>query len=107
MVLSEKTLYSLGRRCVYIFSRRKAKKEIPVKELIVSRIETALGLPSRPEQPMLERIRVLLNTVERIVFSQSEGSEYEQQLHQQRQQQARGLYDDLWRVLRFIAVHDG
>jgi hypothetical protein len=29
MVLSEKTLYSLGRRCVYIFNRRKAKKEIP------------------------------------------------------------------------------
>ena len=78
-----------------------------IKELIVSRIEMALGLSSRPQQPMLERIRVLLNTVERIVFSQSEGSEYEQQLHQQRQQQARGLYDDLWRVLRFIAVHDG
>ena len=33
MVLSEKTLYSLGRRCVYIFKRRKAKKEIPVKRL--------------------------------------------------------------------------
>ena len=31
MVLSEKTLYSLGRRCVYIFKRRKAKKEIPDK----------------------------------------------------------------------------
>ena len=29
MVLSEKTLYSLGRRCVYIFNHRKAKKEIP------------------------------------------------------------------------------
>ena len=31
MVLSEKKLYSLGRRCVYIFNRRKAKKEIPVQ----------------------------------------------------------------------------
>ena len=31
MVLSEKTLYSLGRRCVYIFNRWKAKKEIPDK----------------------------------------------------------------------------
>ena len=29
MVLSEKTLYSVGRRCVYIFNHRKAKKEIP------------------------------------------------------------------------------
>ena len=33
MVLSEKTLYSLGRRCVYIFNRRKAKKEMPVKSI--------------------------------------------------------------------------
>ena len=31
MVLSEKKLYSLGRRCVYMFNRRKAKKEIPDK----------------------------------------------------------------------------
>ena len=29
MVLSEKTLYSVGRRWVYVFNRRKAKKEIP------------------------------------------------------------------------------
>ena len=35
MVLSEKTLYSLGRRCVYIFNRWKAKKEIPVETLAV------------------------------------------------------------------------
>ena len=31
MVLSEKTLYSVGRRWVYIFNRRKAKKKIPVE----------------------------------------------------------------------------
>ena len=31
MVLSEETLYSVGRRWVYIFNRRKAKKEIPVQ----------------------------------------------------------------------------
>ena len=29
MVLSEEKLYSVGRRWVYIFNRRKAKKEIP------------------------------------------------------------------------------
>ena len=31
MVLSEKKLYSLGRRCVYIFNRRKAKRKFRVK----------------------------------------------------------------------------
>ena len=33
MALSEKTLYSVGRRWVYIFNRRKAKKEIPANRL--------------------------------------------------------------------------
>ena len=43
MVLSEKTLYSLGRRCVYIFNRRKAKKEIPNDALTGRR-----ALPTKP-----------------------------------------------------------
>ena len=41
MVLSEKTLYSLGRRCVYIFNRRKAKKEIPDNNALA---ESVIGL---------------------------------------------------------------
>lgn len=78
-----------------------------IKELILSRIEATLGLPSRREQPLLARIRDLLNAVERIVLSEAEESEYEQQLRHELQQQARGLYEDLSRVLRFIAVQDG
>ena len=78
-----------------------------IKELVLSRIESTLGLPSRREQPPLARIRGLLNAVERIVLSDAEGAEYERQLHHELQQQARGLYEDLCRVLRFLAVHDG
>ena len=78
-----------------------------MKELIVSRIETELGVSSRPEQPLLDRIRFLFNMVDRIVLSDPQGSEYEQQLPERRQKQAQGLYEDLWQVLRFIAVHDG
>ena len=41
MVPSEEKLYSLGRRCVYIFNRRKAKKEIPDdKHLVAEEIKT-------------------------------------------------------------------
>ena len=78
-----------------------------IRERILSRIEATLGLPSRPGQPLLARIRDLLNAVERIVLSDAEGAGYEQQLHHELQQQARGLYEDLSRVMRFIAVHDG
>ena len=41
------------------------------------------------------------------MLSDPEGSEYEQQLQERRQKQAQGIYEDLWQVLRFIAVHDG
>ena len=66
-----------------------------MKELIVSRIETDLGVSSRREQPLLDRIRFLFNMVDRIVLSDPEASEYEQQLHERRQKQAQGLSEDL------------
>ena len=47
MVLSEKTLYSLGRRCVYIFNRRKAKKEIPAWVNALDGITCLARIPSR------------------------------------------------------------
>jgi len=61
----------------------------------------------RPEQPLLDRIRDLFNAVDQIVYSEAEGPEYERQLHHRRQEAARGLYDDLWRVLHFVALYDG
>ncbi|MFQ5930290.1 MAG: 1-acyl-sn-glycerol-3-phosphate acyltransferase [Acidobacteriota bacterium] len=78
-----------------------------MKELIVSRVAAALGISLRSEQPLLDRIRDLFNAVDRITYSEAEGSEYERQLHHYRQEKAQGLYDDLWRVLRFIALYEG
>ena len=60
MVLSEKTLYSLGRRCVYIFNRWKAKKEIPACAFQTRRGPLAGQERSRPvsgEIPSLFRPR--------------------------------------------------
>jgi 1-acyl-sn-glycerol-3-phosphate acyltransferase len=78
-----------------------------MKELIVSRVETALGISPRFDKSLLKRIRDLFNTIDHIVYSEPEGPEYEQQLHRQRQEKARELYNDLWRVLYFVALHDG
>ena len=49
----------------------------------------------------------LFNTVDRIVYEEPPGSDYEQQLAAERQQLARSLYEDLWRLLQFVAIHDG
>jgi 1-acyl-sn-glycerol-3-phosphate acyltransferase len=72
-----------------------------IKELIVSRVERALNVSPRPGQPLIERIRDLFNAIDRIVYSEPEG-EYERELHYRLQQEARGLYYDIWE--RFLDV---
>jgi len=78
-----------------------------MKELIVSRVATALGAPLHPGKPLVERIRCLFATIDQIIYREPTGSEYERQLHQHRQQQAQELYGDLWRVLHVVALYDG
>jgi 1-acyl-sn-glycerol-3-phosphate acyltransferase len=78
-----------------------------VKEQIVSRVSAALGVSLRSEQPLLGRIRHLLNTIDQIICGEPEGRDYESQLHQRRQQEVRMLYRDLGQVLRFAALRDG
>lgn len=78
-----------------------------MKELIVSRVASALGVSPSADRPLLDRIRELFNAIDQVVYSEPEGPDYERKLHQMRQQEVRGLYDDLSRVLRFVAIHDG
>ena len=73
----------------------------------VCQLEQQLGLNPPRDQTLLDRIRALLNAVDRAVFEIEIGTEYEKQLAASRRQSARDQYDALWRVLRFVALHDG
>ncbi len=75
---------------------------------VITRLEQQLGVTSSAlRQTLLDRIRTLLNTVDRIVYEEPAASDYEQQLASERQQTARTLYEDLLRLLQFVAIHDG
>ncbi|MCR9295089.1 MAG: 1-acyl-sn-glycerol-3-phosphate acyltransferase [bacterium] len=74
---------------------------------VVNDFERRLHLSSNHDKSLLDRIRALFNAVDRIVYEDPEGSEYEQQLASEQQDAARKLYDDLWRLLQFVAVYDG
>ena len=78
-----------------------------IKGLVVTRIEDQLGITPTAGQNLLDRIRVLFNAVDRSVSDEPFASEYEHQLAVERQQSARTLYDDLWRVLQFVAIYEG
>jgi hypothetical protein len=78
-----------------------------IKELLVNRIANGIGVNLKPDQPLADRIRTLINTVDQIVHEEPEGSDYKLDLHHQRQEQVKPLYDDLSRAMRFIATYDG
>ncbi len=78
-----------------------------VKEFVVSRLEQQLEVTPPEGRMLLDRIRTLFNTVDRFVHEEPDASDYERQLALERQQMMRNLYDDLWRVLQFVAIYDG
>jgi 1-acyl-sn-glycerol-3-phosphate acyltransferase len=78
-----------------------------LKGLVASKIERQLDITPTERQTLLERIHVLFNVFDRIVYDEPAASEYESRLVLERQQIARALYEDLWRLLQFVAIYDG
>jgi 1-acyl-sn-glycerol-3-phosphate acyltransferase len=78
-----------------------------LKSLVTSKYERQLGITPSERRSLLDRIRALFVVVDRIVHDDPPTSEYEQRLSAERQQMARTLYDDLWRLLQFVAIYDG
>ncbi len=78
-----------------------------MKERIVRDVEQRLEITPRAEQNLLDRIRTSFNVVDHITQESPPATEYEQTLLAERQQEARDLYGELWRVLQFVAIYDG
>lgn len=78
-----------------------------MKEAILQRVERQLNVTPRADYSVLDRTRSLFNAVDRIVYDEPPTSEYEQKLADERRQEAKDLYDDLWRVLQLVAIYDG
>ncbi len=78
-----------------------------MKELLVERIASGLGVKFGPDQVLSSRIRTLVNALNEITQEEPEGSKYQIDLHEQRRAEVDHLYDDLSRVLHFVATYDG
>ena len=78
-----------------------------MKESVVREIEQQLDIVPRANTQLLDRIRGCFNAVDRIVNEDSAETPYQQKLAAERSRAAEALYDDLWRVLQFVAIYDG
>ncbi len=63
-------------------------------------------LPTNVRQ--LEMVRVLRNHIDDYIYApEKDISEYEKKVHEERASTLRGFYNDLDRVVNFIAIYDG
>lgn len=76
-----------------------------MKTHVVSQVEQRLGVTPRHDRVLLDRVRTLFNAVDRITQEEPGPTPYEQKLTHERQQDVHDLYNDLWRVLQFIAIY--
>lgn len=78
-----------------------------MKETIVREIEQQLDITPRANAQLLDRIRACFNAVDSIVSADISLMPYQQKLAEEHSRAAGALYDDLWRVLQFVAIYDG
>jgi hypothetical protein len=78
-----------------------------MKETIVREIEQQLDIVPRADALLLDRIRGCFNAVDRIVSDDDKATPYQQKLADEQSRAAVVLYDDLWRVLQFVAIYEG
>lgn len=78
-----------------------------IKQRTIEKLEYQFDINPPMKQSPLDRIHTLFNTVDRIVYDEPPTAAYEQQLHTERVRMARATYDELWRLLKFVAVYDG
>jgi len=77
-----------------------------MKELVVREVEGQLRLAPREEQSLIDRIRACFNAVDAVVNAESEARPYAEKLMGERRKAASDLYEDLWRVLQFVAIYE-
>ncbi|HXH60333.1 MAG TPA: lysophospholipid acyltransferase family protein [Fimbriimonadaceae bacterium] len=74
-----------------------------MKDAWVSRTATAVGVEDKPEIPLGDRVRAVINALDRMNFAQ-DASEFTKQTMRRRHQETAPLYKDMERAGRFLAT---
>lgn len=77
---------------------------------ILGNVARHLNVTLAPNARQLEHVRVLRNTIDDIIYSdelEENASDYHKKIHEEKAQMLRGFYNDLNRVVNFIAIYDG
>lgn len=95
----------------YAFKPKDSSLNSRVGELrshILQNVARQLGCEIPVNGRQLETVRVLRNKLDDIIYEdESNGSDYQKQIHDEKTATLKGLNKDLDRVVNFIAIYDG
>ena len=74
-----------------------------LREFLLSSVASALGITFRTDQTLMERIRILQNSIDQILYAEPAGSDYERELLLRRQAEVRELSETVLQVRNFVA----
>ena len=74
-----------------------------LRETLLSGVASALGVVLREEQSLMEKIRTVQNSIDQVLYAEPGGSEYERELLERRQAEARELSETVLQVRNFVA----
>jgi len=78
-----------------------------MKNLWVDRSAKAVGIEDNPELPLGDRVRTIINALDRINVTKESASDFEKTTFLRRQRETEPLYKDLERAMRFLATATG
>ncbi len=83
-----------------------------IKEFIINKISTYLDIKIKPDMNLLDKLRTIFNVINSVIYKEEPDldkniSEYEKKLYKEKKEELKNFYDDLHRVWKFIAVHEG
>ena len=83
-----------------------------IKELIINKVATYLDIKLKDNANLLDKLRTLFNIINSIIYKEEyllnkNTSGYEKKLYEEKKQELKNFYDDLQRVWKFIAIHEG
>jgi 1-acyl-sn-glycerol-3-phosphate acyltransferase len=84
------------------------ERVVALRSFILQNVARQLNCEIQSGARQLESVRILRNAMDDFIYSDDhDGSDYQRKIHDEKAAVVRGLYNDLNRVVNFIAIYDG
>jgi 1-acyl-sn-glycerol-3-phosphate acyltransferase len=84
-----------------------AKNVKALSGFMLHKLEQVINIESNDSLPHLDRIREIRNTIDKILSNQENTTPYAKRLQLHQRKVLKNFYEDLGRVVNFIAIHEG